>query len=166
MDFSLLTDADLDDMRQTPKTIVNPTARWVTKGSHRQKDFNVTAVRDPDETYRIFLRVSEHNDSVFSAGIVRTFPSGEGLVLARYNGGYHAHRNVLERTKVPAVCHRHVATERYIHAGLDPDGFAEPITGYNTIEGAFDRLRCDCGLDDPASDVPSATIPIQPDLFE
>ncbi|HDR9046246.1 hypothetical protein [Burkholderia vietnamiensis] len=166
VDFLLLTDADLTEMRQTPKRIVNPSARWVSKGSHRQKDFNVIAERDPEEKYRVFLRISEHNESVFSAGIMRIFSSGETLVLARYNGGYHPHRNVIERTKVPAVCHKHTATERYIQAGHDPDGFAEPITGYNTVDGAFEMLQRECGFDQAPPMIPPAPTPIQPDLFD
>ncbi|WP_186032034.1 hypothetical protein [Burkholderia gladioli] len=173
MDFTQFTDIDLDDMRATPKTIVNTTARWVPKGSHRQKDFTAVAHRDEGEVYRIFLRVSEHNGSVFSAGIMRIFPSGDNLVLARYNGGYHPHGNIIERTKVPAVTHKHLATERYIRAGLDPDGYAEPITGYNDIDGAFATLRRDCGIADfgrgPSSTDAEPTAPHtpnQPGLFD
>lgn len=154
MDFATITDAQLDDMRTTPKRIINPGARWVTKGSHKERNFHLVADRSDEEKYRIFMRVSEHNSDVFSAGIVRVFGTDETLVLARYNGGYHAHRNVMERTKVPAVCHRHVATERYIKAGHDPDGFAEPITDYNTVEGAFDMLCQHCGVSDSSGDPP------------
>ncbi|MBB5402663.1 hypothetical protein [Paraburkholderia youngii] len=163
MDFGAYTDAQLDDMRATLKTIVNPAARWVTKGSHREKNFQLVALRDIDEKYRVFVRVSEHNPSVFSAGLVRVFDAERSLVLARYNGGYHPHRNVLERTKVPAICHRHLATQRYIQAGLDPDGFAEPIEGYNTVEGAFEILSRHCGIAGEESAPPE--VQRQGDLF-
>lgn len=155
MDFTTLTDAQLDDMRCTPKTISNPGARWVTKGSHREKNYHLVATRNSEEKYRVFVRVSEHNESVFSVGIIRVFGPDEALVLARYNGGYHPHRNVIEKTKVPAVCHRHIATERYIKAGHDPDGFAEPINDYNTVEGAIATLcqHCCIGTEDSVPDV-------------
>ncbi|CAN7418007.1 hypothetical protein [Paraburkholderia hospita] len=146
MDFTILTDADLDDMRLTAKTFANPGARWVTKGAHKERNFQLWANRDDMEKYRVFARISVTRDSVFSVGLVRTYPSGESLILVRYNGGYHAHRNIIERNKVPAVCHKHVATARYIAAGLDADGYAEAIDDYNSVEGAFACLLRDCGI--------------------
>jgi hypothetical protein len=146
MDFHRLTDDDLNAMRRAPKKIINPSARWVTKGGHREKNFTLHSIDNAEETFRVFLRVSATRIHVFSVGLARTFPDDEVLVLARYNSGHHAHRNILERTKVPAVCHRHLATHRYISAGLDPDGYAEPIYDYNSVEGAFECLCRDCGI--------------------
>lgn len=163
MDFATITDAQLDDMRATPKTLLNPGARWVAKGSHREKNFHLSALRNSEEKYRVFVRVSEHNPDVFSAGLVRVFGSDEALVLARYNGGYHPHRNVVEKTRVPAVCHRHLATERYIKAGLDPDGYAEAIVGYNDVEGALTTLFQHCGIGDSGG-APNMQ-PVQAELF-
>lgn len=163
MDFATITDAQLDDMRATPKTLVNPSARWVPKGSHKEKNYHLVAQRNIDEKYRIFVRLSEHNAEVFSAGLVRVFGTDETLVLTRYNGAYHPHRNVLERTKVPAVCHRHIATERYIKAGLDPDGFAEAIADYNTVDGALATLFQHCGVGEGGSEPDQQ--PAQAELF-
>lgn len=162
MDFATITDAQLDDMRETPKTITNTGARWVAKGSHKEKNYHLVADRNNEEKYRIFVRISEHNATVFSAGLVRVFAGDQTLILARYNGGYHPHRNVIEATKVPAVCHRHVTTERYIQAGHDPDGFAEARTDYNNVEGAFAALCRQCGIDCP-DDTPDAP-PTQTEL--
>ncbi|WP_160110319.1 hypothetical protein [Caballeronia arvi] len=105
--------------------------------------------RDATQAYRLFLRVSVTNGSVFSAGLARVWASDDVLILSRYNGPYHAHRNIIERTKVPFGCHRHIATQRYIVAGFDADGFAEPTSGYNSIEGAFECLCRDCGVASP-----------------
>lgn len=151
MEFAEFTDAELDDLRSTRKTIHNANARWVAKGGHREKNFNLVADRDPQERYRIFLRVSVTNGAVFSAGLVRVFASDQSLILVRYNGGYHPHRNIIERTKVPAVCHKHIATARYILAGYDADGYATSATGYNSVEGAFEVLCKECGVTWPAS---------------
>ncbi|CAE6851248.1 hypothetical protein SAMN05444172_1610 [Burkholderia sp. GAS332] len=158
MDFTSLTDDNLDDMRATAKIIDNPSARWVPKGGHKEKNLTLTAERDPSEKYRVFVRISVSNQSVFSAGLVRIYPSGETLVLLRYNGGYHPHRNVIERNKVPAVCHRHIATSRYIRAGYDADGYAEPIADYNSVEGAFECLCRDCGIERPEPDTQQVTL--------
>jgi hypothetical protein len=146
MDFQLLTDEVLEAMRRTPKIIVNPRARWVPKGAHREKNFSLHDARDATQTYRLFLRVSATNQTVFSVGLARVWAPEATLILARYNGPYHPHRNVLERTKVPAACHRHLATRRYIAAGLDADGYAESVSDYNCVEGAFHCLCRDCGI--------------------
>lgn len=151
MAFGEFSDADLDDMRTTPKSILNPTARWVTKGGHREKNYQLVAQRDPEECYRIFVRVSASRASVFSVGLARVFPSEKSLVLLRYNGAYHSHRNVIERNVVPPVYHRHIATQRYILAGNDPDGYAEPIERYNSVDTALDCLLRDCGIPSPSS---------------
>lgn len=146
MDFQTLSDFDLDAMRLVSKTIMNPAARWVTKGGHREKNFVLCDTASPAAQYRVFFRVSATRRNVFSVGLARTYSSEEVLILVRYNSGHHPHRNILERTRVPAVCHRHLATQRYIRAGLDPDGYAEPISDYNSVDGAFDCLCRDCGI--------------------
>ncbi|CAG2132286.1 hypothetical protein [Cupriavidus numazuensis] len=140
VDFSHLTDADLDRLRREPKKVENPSARWATKGGHREKNYQVRAIDDETAKYRVFVRVSVSNPAVFSVGLVRLFHSGGALVLVRYNGAYHPHRNVIERNKLPAATHRHIATERYIRAGYDPDGFAELFEGYTTVDGALHCL--------------------------
>jgi len=128
------------------KVIDNPHARWVGKGGHKEKNFLLSDAAFPSIRYRIFVRVSATRSSVFSVGLIRVYAPDENLVLLRYNGGYHAHGNIIEKNKVPAVCHKHIATERYIKARLDPAGYAEPITDYNSVEGAFDCLCRDCGV--------------------
>ncbi|MDR5834987.1 hypothetical protein [Caballeronia sp. LZ034LL] len=146
MDFRLLTDDDLNAMRLAPKLIVNPRARWVIKGTHREKNFVLHDARDATQAYRIFLRVSSTNPSVFSVGLTRVWSAEMTLILARYNGPYHSHRNILERIKVPVGHHRHLATHRYINAGLDADGYAESVSDYNSVGSAFERLCRDCGI--------------------
>jgi hypothetical protein len=146
MDLQLLTDDDLEAMRRAPKIIVNSRARWATKPGHREKNFMLHDARDATQCYRAFLRISLTNPIVFSVGLTRVWAPDEALVLVRYNGPYHPHRNIVERTRVPAGCHKHIATHRYIQAGLDADGYAEPIHLYNSVEGAFDCLCRDCGI--------------------
>lgn len=146
MDFATLTDADLDLMRSCAKKLDNPNARWVEKPGHRQKNLLVSAIADPTEKYRIFVRVSESNTGVFSVGLSRIFQGDEALILLRYNSAHHPHRNILEKTRVPATFHRHIATHRYIAAGLDPDGYAEEINGYNSVATALSKFLLDVGI--------------------
>jgi hypothetical protein len=146
MDLQLLTDADLDGMRCAPKIIVNPRARWVAKGAHREKNLALCDARDPTQSYRLFVRLSATRQSAFSVGLARVWSSDETLMLTRYNGPYHAHENVLEQTKVPIGCHRHITTQRYIRAGLKADGYAEATREYQSVEGAFECMCRDCGV--------------------
>lgn len=152
MDFQTLTDLQLDAMRRASKNITNPAARWVTKGGHREKNYALHDVDSPPETYRVFMRVSATNASVFSVGLARVYSPEEVLVLVRYNGSYHSHRNILEGTRLSIGYHRHLTTQRYIAAGLDPTGYAEPVSDYNSVEGAFDCLCRDCGIAAPKVD--------------
>lgn len=146
MALSTLTDADLDRMRADPKRVINPRARRIEKRGHIEQNFDVVSREDATITYRLFFRQSIIRPEVFSVGLIRTFLSGETLILVRYNGGYHTHRNVIERVSLPAATHRHLATERYITGGHDPDGYAELSVGYHTAEGALHRLATDCNI--------------------
>ena len=72
----------------------------------------------------------------------------QDLVLCRYNGANHTHRNRIENTKLGFGHYIHVATARYITADMDPDGFAEPT---DRFQDAFSALACmvtDCCLGD------------------
>ncbi|MDR5737357.1 hypothetical protein [Caballeronia sp. LZ016] len=158
MDPRLLTDHDLDSMRRAPKIITNPRARWVFKGGHKEKNFTLHDARDATQLYRLFLRSSATRPSAFSVGLARVWPTDETLILARYNGPYHAHGNIIEGNKVSLGCHRHLATERYIRAGHHVDGYAEAMSSYNSLEGAFECLCRDCGVAALAYD------PFQPEL--
>lgn len=146
MDLSALTEADFDRMRTEPKRVTNRRARQIEKRGHVERNFDVISLADPSVTYRLFWRQSVVRTSVFSVGLIRTFLSGETIVLVRYNGGYHTHRNVIEGATLPATTHRHVATERYVTGGYDPDGYAEPVVGYHTAEGALHCLVTDCKI--------------------
>jgi hypothetical protein len=148
MDIRLLTDHDLNAMRSTPKIVVNPRARWTMKRGlgHREKNLLLHDARDPTQEYRLFLRLSLTKPSGFSVGLIRRWATDHSLLLARYNGPYHSHENVLERNKVPLGSHKHLTTERYIQAGLQVDGYAVAASDYDSIEGAFECVCKDFGV--------------------
>ena len=158
MDIRLLTDDDLEGMRRSPKIIVNPRAKWITKGVHREKNFTLHDARDATQGYRLFLRVSTIKSIAFSVGLTRVWSPEETLILARYNGPYHAHGNVIEGNKVALGCHRHLTTQRYIQGGHRVDGYAEAIDEYNSVEGALECLCRHCGIASLEYD------PFQPEL--
>ena len=109
-DPTSLTDEYLDEMRSEPKYKVSAT-RSKVKGKSNEQQFECRANSSEHRVYRVFTRQNIVLPSVFSVGmtIVQT---GSDLILCRYNSGHHPHRNVLERERVPATPHIHVATQR------------------------------------------------------
>lgn len=142
--LDLLTDAMLDALRAEEKKKASGT-RTKEKMGHLQQQFDLVASADHERQFTIFTRVSATKPDVFSVGLTLVLPDRH-LILCRYNSGHHGHRNMLERERMSAVPHRHVATERYIAAGLDPDGWAEEMTGYATLEEALAKLVRDCNV--------------------
>lgn len=145
MDIYLLSDSDLDRYRSEPKKKSSSTRRKQKLG-HFEQQFELVSVEDSSRQFRIFTRCSTSNEGVFSVGLVLIFPDKE-LVLCRYNSGHHGHRNRLEKTRVPPQNHKHITTERYIRAGLDPDGYAEPRSDYTTMQEALAKLLQECNIE-------------------
>lgn len=152
-------DLQLEAMRVEPKRVLSGRAREVAKRGHFERNYDAVSVSDDTHRYRIFVRQSRFELSAFSAGLLRIFHSGESLILTRYNGPYHSHRNRLEGTRLGAMCHRHVAKASYMLQGMDPDGFAEPDQRFDTAESALRCLLGDCNVD--GLDLP----PHQSELF-
>lgn len=143
-----MTDDELAQARIEVKTRVSRT-RAKQKAKHWEQQFELRG--SSGRNFRLFKRWNVSLPHVFSVGLDVVMPNGESLNLCRYNGAYHTHRNRLEGTKVPATYHVHVATERYISAGLSPDGYAEPTTRYRTVDGALRCLIEDCNIEGVSS---------------
>jgi hypothetical protein len=86
------------------------------------------------------------NPDVFSVGLCLMLAEGD-LLLCRYNSGHHSHRNILEKQKLSFVNHQHLATARYVAAGLDIDGYAVARIDYSTVDGALALLLEECNID-------------------
>lgn len=145
MDLSSLTDDYLDEMRTERKRRVSAT-RVKEKGKHREQQFECVANASDGRMYLVFTRQNLILPGAFSVGLCLLQPGAANLILCRYNG-LHGHRNILERELVPAMPHVHVATERYIRAGLDLDGFAYGTDRYVSFDGALRCLIADCGVE-------------------
>lgn len=141
-----LTDNALADMRTERKRVENPGARIVEKAGHQERNFDLVSEEDPLRRYRIFVRQSRFEPTAFSAGLIREFSAGTTLVLVRYNGPTHTHRNRLEGTRLPACTHRHVTKASYLERGMAADGFAVRDTRFTTVEGALRCLLEDCNV--------------------
>ncbi|WP_419949136.1 hypothetical protein [Candidatus Palauibacter sp.] len=131
------SDDELRDLRQLPKRVTNPGARWSDKPSahpvHKQRIFQATGTAEDRRQLRflIYQRQSLRDEPSYSCGIVYLPPGGPRLTLARYNGPNHQHRDIRYKP------HIHRATEAAILAGRKPEDEAEETTRYETLEGAL-----------------------------
>jgi hypothetical protein len=158
MGVEAITDAKIDRLLTTDKRVANPQARETDKGSHLQTNYRVVS---PDGyEFNLYVRQNKRIPEDFSCGLLWNMPSGESLTLIRYNGSSHFHLNRIEGNEVDYKCHVHEATERYISAGLKPEGFARECNRYQSLGGALHCLVGDCNISG------LSTKPDHPDLFE
>lgn len=139
-----LTDEQIERLLTCAKRITNPGTRWKTQQGVRQRNFKVKA--DSGEDMHLFLRQNTKIPENFSCGLRCIMPNGDSVMLARYNGSNHPHRNPIERTEFSFQCHIHKATERYIAIGRKSEHYAEPTTRYTNLDGAFLALTADCNI--------------------
>ena len=61
MTIRLYTDDELDSLRSAPKRVTNPGARWVAKPGHRQRNFQVTGLKDEAVRFAVNQRQNEQD---------------------------------------------------------------------------------------------------------
>lgn len=127
------SDEELDELRSTPKRVINPRARWTMKRGHRQRNFRACDQKDESVRFSIYLRQNVLDERNYSCGILYCPRPGTDLTLARYNGSNHIHREIEYRS------HIHRTTARAIAAGKTPESEAAETDRYDNLEGA---LRC------------------------
>jgi hypothetical protein len=142
--ISLLTDQQFDLLRQEPKHRISGT-REKAKLGHLEQQYELVATASSERKYRVYIRASAVNEDVFSVGLLLLQPESN-ILLCRYNSGHHGHKNILEKQKLPPACHQHIATQRYIQAGLDIDGYAVLRSEYSTSVGALELLVSECNI--------------------
>ncbi|MBO9679537.1 MAG: hypothetical protein J7556_14945 [Acidovorax sp.] len=150
----VLSDAEIERLILLEKTVANPKAKKLEKRGSVQVNYDAEA--ETGERFRIYVRQNMRIPEGFSCGLLYTPPSGEPVTLTRYNGSDHEHANPLDGGgSMPAACHIHRATERYMRAGRKAEHFAETTGRYTNLEGALRALIQDCnikGLSDNSSD--------------
>lgn len=142
---SLLSDSQLDALRLEPKK-KSSASREKEKIGHLGRQYELVSELTPDRHYRLFIRQSASNEDVFSVGLALLLPEKD-LILCRYNSAHHGHKNILEKTKIPPAFHQHIATQRYITAGLDIDGFATQREDYHSVDTALAMLVKECNIE-------------------
>jgi hypothetical protein len=125
-----ITSSRLEELKQMPKRVTNPTARTKREEKHERTDYQVTA-HEGQSKFCIYLRQSVTDLEDFSCGIRWVMPSGENLTLARYNGSSHIHGEIRYE------CHVHQSTEEAIRQGRKPESPAKQADCYHTLQGAL-----------------------------
>lgn len=159
MTVEILTDADIELLITVPKRVENPGAKEREVGKHIQKDYRLVS-DDGKHEFALFLRQSKLLPSSFSAGLRWLAKNGDAVILVRFNGSDHPHRNKLEGERFEFECHVHQATERYIAAGMKVESYAAPTQKYRTLNGALHSLVERCNISG------LKTQPEERDLFE
>jgi len=140
----IYTDEEIRVLRETPKRVTNPKARWLKKPKDRPGHFQRTyiAVSDEDEKnrFQIYQRKNLVDGKDFSCGISFLPPGSGSLTLARYNGGGHRHGDIVYHP------HVHQTTERAMAMGRKPEFEATKTDQFHTLEGALACLIEDFNL--------------------
>lgn len=141
----VLTDDEIDRLICLEKTVLNPKARKLEKRGSQQVNYEAESATG--ERFRVYVRQNLRLPEGYSCGLLYVHTSGELVTLARYNGSDHEHANPLDGTgALPAACHIHRATERYMRAGRKAEHFAETTERYSDLDGAVRALIHDCNI--------------------
>lgn len=145
MDQKSVSDQILSDLKVIPKIAKNPNAKWVTKGKHTERNYELASI-DDSYFFTLFERQSTLDRSNFSCGLIWKASKNQSLILTRYNGRNHPHTNHIEGDEFEYTCHIHVATERYIKAGYKAEHYAKPTDQYYDLDGAMKCLLEDWNI--------------------
>jgi hypothetical protein len=148
MDPLSLTDEIIGQLLLCAKTVQSKRPRDTPKGKHIEKNLDVLS---DDSRYRFTLitRQSTLIPENYSCGLLWHATLATKVMLARYNGSDHEHKNPLEGDSFSFSCHIHMATERYIAAGRKYEHYATPTKRYNCLEGAMVCLMKDFNINWP-----------------
>ena len=140
-----LTDAKIQSLLIKEKVVVNPRARQKHEAKHTRQDFEVKS-KDGADDFRLFIRQSLVIQAGFSVGLVWISPSKEEAILMRCNGSDYLHRNRIEGSNFDEEFHIHIATERYVSAGLRAESYAEISKDYQNVNDAKHHLCRACNI--------------------
>lgn len=151
----ILTDQEIEALIQECKFLpIRWEQKFVEKPKRGHTDYHLNVPGDAGKNFEIIRRKSKFDSSSFSVILGVYFPRETNLFrLRRYNGNNHTHTNPIERNEVSGF-HIHTTTERYQRKRLQDrririDGYAEPTTRYQDIEGALRCLIKDANFQEP-----------------
>lgn len=145
----ILSDAAISDLLKEQKVLPRDFRSLIAlKAVNRNERSDLDVLGAEGGRFRLMLRRAELNQLDFSVVLGYQFPDTNALILLRrYNGKSHEHRNTLEKGPKFYDYHIHTATERYqFAAGCKPEHFAEVTDRYADLTGALKCLLDDCGF--------------------
>ena len=145
MNIETLTDEIIDQLLKEPKLVQNKRKKISQKMQHEERNYDVIS-EDGENSYTLIVRQSRLQISNYSCGLKLNAKSSQSIMLVRYNGEGHPHRNPLEKENFEGKCHIHRATERYIKAGRKPEMYAEITQRYANSLEALKCLIEDCNI--------------------
>lgn len=146
MAFESITDDFIQHLLKCPKQVLNSRAKKMIHDGNEKINYNLQSTDKDNYKFRLFVRQNSRVRGCFSVGLIWESPSGENLILTRYNGNSHVHQNDLEKENFEHCFHVHIATERYIRTNKKPEKYAYPHDGFTTVEGALHCLVQDCNI--------------------
>lgn len=145
MDAESLTDSLISELISEPKEVQNPKARGSTVRGAFTRIYRLRST-ESNRVYEILIRQNTRVPDDFSCVFRYIPPSGKAIIIRRYNGSSHAHKNPIEKQKFSYQCHIHQITERYIAINRKNEHYAEPTSRYTDVNGALSCLLKDCSV--------------------
>lgn len=141
----MLTDSEIAGLLAEPKALTEKGIRRLKNPKRLVSRSRRSVVRCKGESGKLFSIMASLGPNVRFSVHVRYHLSGKRIpiTLIRCNGPHGPHVNVLERTRIPArVCHIHLLTERYQHAGPQRKSltYAEQTGEYRSFATAVDHV--------------------------
>jgi len=140
-----LSDEFIDKLLKEPKKVINVHRKPGRKMHHDEVNYDISC-KDGKNFYTLVIRQSRMHPSNYSCGLRWQSPSSQEVVLVRYNGDGHAHRNHLEKETIEYKNHIQKATERYMKAGKKAEQYAIETDRYHNLQGALRCLAEDCNI--------------------
>lgn len=131
----------LDQLKACPKRVTN----WVCQDREKPSHIESTceAVSDAGDDFLIYMRQNKTLSDDFSCGIKWRTSDGEWVVLARYNGSSHIHKNRLDGEIFIQQCHVHQITVEAVQRGWSHENYAILREDYANLNEAKRLLATD-----------------------
>jgi hypothetical protein len=134
----IFTEASIEELISCPKRIKDPPSKsFREENRHRRKDMCLESLRDPGETFDVFIRQSLEFPEDFSVGLIYRMPDGKRLTLVRYNGQHDQANDPLDLAKPHFQYHIHTATAENLNNEQHHKHPAEITPHYASFEEAI-----------------------------
>lgn len=101
-----LSDEKIRTLLESPKVVKQEPRKHKQKGKHLEYDYLLES--EDGHFFTLFTRQNTILKDDFTCGLRWDAPSGEGFILARYNGSSHPHRNKIEGDTFVGKFHIHL----------------------------------------------------------